>query len=156
MALSPMPENILPSGADTVLTISGLGGFQYQARGLTQTLSVIKQTQQSARTINGALRDISNPVFRKYESKITCTDINAPPLDNLWPGMVVTVDCAAILCYKTGNPGSPFHSEVSGSSWSLGAFTFYRPILSMMVMNLNQSFEEWKADFVWELDLEEV
>ena len=28
-------ENILPAGSDTLLTISGLGGFQYQARGLT-------------------------------------------------------------------------------------------------------------------------
>jgi hypothetical protein len=153
---SPTPENVLPAGADTVLTISGLGGFQYQARGLSQTLSVIKQAQQQVRTINAGLLDISNPAFRKYASKISCTDINAPPLDNLWPGMIVSVDCASILCYKTGNTGSPLRPEVSGSSWSLGAFTFYRPILSMMVMNIDQTFEEWKSDFQWSIDLEEV
>jgi hypothetical protein len=154
--LSPQPENILPSGADTVLTISGLGGFQYQARGLSQSLKVIKQTQQQFRTINGALRDLSNHAFRKYESEIACTDINAPPLDGLFPGMVVTVQCAAILSYKTGNSGSPWRNAVSGSEWSLGEYTFYRPELEMMVIDLDENFEEWKSDFQWKLKLEEV
>jgi|ERR1019366_7974210 hypothetical protein len=155
MALSPAPENTLPAGADTVLTISGLG-FQYQARGLSQTLSVIKEAMQQQRTINGSLIDISNPIFRKYASKITCTDINAPPFDGLWPGMVVTVHCAAVLCYRTGNPGSPHRPEVSGSSWTLGDMTFYRPVLEMMVGEQSESFDEWKSDFQWDLPLEEV
>lgn len=107
MALSPLPENVLPANADTLLVISGLGGFRYQARGLSQTLATIKQTQQQVRTINGSLRDISNHAFRKYSSEITCKDINAPPLDDLFPGDEVTVDCAAVLSYKTGNVGSP-------------------------------------------------
>ena len=154
MSLSPMPENVLPAGADTVLTISGLGGFQYQARGLSQTLGLIKSAEP-ARTINGRLRDITNPAFRKYASKITCTDINAPPLDGLFRGHVVTVECAAVLCYKTGNIGSPFRQEVSGSSWTLGDMTFYRPVLEMVVMDLSENFEEWKSDFQWDLSLEE-
>lgn len=156
MALSPAPENVLPAGADTVLTISGLGGFQYQARGLTQTLAIIKQSQQQFRTINGSLRDLSNHAFRKYESQITCTDINAPPLDGLFPGDVVTVECAAILSYATGRVGSPNRPEVSGAGWSLGGYTFYRPVLEMMVMDLNEGFEEWKSDYQWTLKLEEV
>lgn len=148
-------ENVLPAGADTVLTITGLGGFQYQARGLSQALVLVRNAEP-VRTINGRLKDVSNHAFRKYASKITCTDINAPPLDGLFRGDVVTVECAAVLCYKTGNPGSPFRSEVSGSSWTLNAFTFYRPVLEMMVMNLSQNFEEWKSDFQWSVDLEEV
>lgn len=156
MTTSPQIENVLPTGADTVLTISGLGGFQYQARGLTQSLTIIKGLAEPVRTINGGLRDISNPSFRKYASEITCTDINAPPLDGLFRGMTVMVGCAVTLGYKTGNPGSPNKSEVSGSSWSLGAMTFYRPLLEMMVMDLNESFEEWKSDFQWKLSLEEV
>lgn len=148
-------ENVLPAGADTVLTITGLGGFQYQARGLSQTLAIIKSTDP-VRTINGRLVDISNHAFRKYESKITCTDINAPPLDNLHRGDIVMVECAAVLCYRTGHPGSPGRPEVSGSSWTLGAFTFYRPVMEMMVMSLSESFAEWKSDFQWSLDLEEV
>src|SRR3974390_1139586 len=97
-------EGILPGGADTLLVISGLK-FLYSARGLTQTLDVISQTKQQARTINGQLIDVSNPAFRKYLSKITCTDVDAPPIDNLWPGMEVTVQCALELCYESGNPG---------------------------------------------------
>lgn len=154
--LSPQPENILPAGADTVLTISSLGGFQYQARNLSQTLAVIKEASQAVRTINAALRDVSNHAFRKYESEISCTDINAPPLDGLFPGNIVTVQCASILCYKTGNPGSPHRNEVSGASWTLGEFSFYHPVLEMMVIDVNENFEEWKSDFQWKLKLAEV
>src|ERR1039458_8090577 len=96
---------------DTLLSISGFGSMLYQARGLTQTLEVIKAANQRERTIGGVLVDISNPIFRKYSSKITCTDVDAPPLDNIWPGMTVTVHCAASLCYPTGRSGSPARTE---------------------------------------------
>lgn len=150
------PENVLPSGADTLLTISGFGNMLYQARGLTQTLEVIQEASDLDRSVNGTLVDLSNPVFRKYRSKITCTDVDAPPLDNVWPGMIVEVQCAVSLCYPTGNPGSPARNEVSGASYTQGSFTFYRPVLKMRVMTLSQSFEEWKADLAWVLQLEEV
>lgn len=149
-------ENVLPSGADTLLTISGLGGFQFQARGLTQSLEVIEASKQYKRTINGALKDVSNPAFRKYASKITCTDVDTPPLDNLWPGMEVVVHCAAGLCYLTGNPGSPDRDVVSGSDYVQGAYTFYRPVLRMLVTSPALHFDEWKASNQWELDLEEI
>jgi hypothetical protein len=151
-------EMIAPvSGSnDTLLQISGLGTLLYQARGLTQTLEVIGAAKQQERTINGVLVDISNPQFRKYASKISCTDSAAPPLDNLWPGMTVYVDCAAELCYLTGNPGSPARPEVSGSSHTEGNFTFYRPIMEMLVQNVTQHLDEWKAAIGWDLDLEEV
>ncbi len=151
-----MPEGVLPANADTLLTITGLGGFQYQARNLTQTLDPIPQIKQQVRTINAVMIDISNPAFRKYLSKITCTDVDAPPLDNLWPGMTVTVDCAVELVYLSGNPGSPFKPESSGSSYVQGHYTHYRPRLVMMVTDLKRTFDEWKHDNGWELDLEEV
>lgn len=154
--LSPLPENVLPAGADSLLTILGLGDFQYQARGLSQSLVPIKHSQHQVRTINARMRDISNHAFRKYASEVTCTDINAPPFDGLFPGDVVTVHCAAILCYKTGRLGSPIRVPVSGSEWVLGAFTFYHPVMEMMVMDFSENFEEWKADFQWKLSLEEV
>lgn len=149
-------ENILPSGVDTLLTISGLGGFQYQARGLTQTMTVIPEATDNERSVNGTLINLANPIFQKYKSKITCTDVDAPPLDNLWPGMQVTVDCAVSFCYANGNPGSPFRPQVSGSSYTQGSFTFYRPVLEMLVMTLTQNFDEWKGDNGWTLELEEV
>jgi hypothetical protein len=149
-------ENALPAGSDTLLVISGLGGFQYQARGLTQTLEVIKQSISQERTINGKLVDISNPIFRKYSSKITCTDVDAPPLDGLFPGETVLVHCAASLCFLNGNIGSPFRTVVSGSEYTQGHYTFYRPVLTMMVMSLQEHFEEWKSSVGWDLDLEEI
>lgn len=150
----PTFENILPSGADTLLTISGLGGFLYQARGLSQTISPIRQSQQLARTVNAKLIDMSAPQFQMYASKITCNDVNAPPFDGIWPGTLVTVHCAASLCYPVG--GTAGRPEVSGSSYTEGHMTFYRPVLQMRVVNFNFTFDEWQAKNGWELELEET
>lgn len=151
-----MYENILAQNADTALTISGLGGFQYQARGLAQTMNVIAATKQQVRDINANLLDISNPAFRKFASKVTCTDVDAPPLDGLFPGMIVTVDCAIEFAYLNGNPGSPYRNEVSGSSYTQGNYTFYRPSLMMMVLDVTHHLDEWRRDNGWTIDLEEV
>lgn len=149
-------ENILPTDADTLLTISVFGSLQYQARGLTQTLEPIKESMQLQRTVNGTLVDISNPIFRKYASHISCSDVDAPPIDNLWVGMEVTVGCAVSLSYQTGNSGSPYKPEVSGSSYIQGSFTFYRPLLDMRIMSISQSFDEWKCATSWNIELEEI
>lgn len=151
-------ESIVPVGLtnDTLLTISGLGTMLYQARGLTQSLEVIGASKNQSRTINGALIDMSNPIFRKYLSKIVCTDSSAPPIDNLWPGLTVTVECAAELAYLTGHPGSPARQEVSGSSRVQGNFTYYRPVMTMLIQDVNQHLDEWKSDIQWQIDLEEV
>src|ERR1019366_9958425 len=105
--------------SDTLLYITGFGEMLYQARGLTQTLAVISEAKDQERSITGKLIDLSNPAFRKYSTKLTCTDINAPPLDNVWPGMTVLIHCASYLCYKSGNYGSPARPVVSGSSYIL-------------------------------------
>jgi hypothetical protein len=150
-------ENVLPSGADTLLTISGQGGFQYQARGLTQRFYIIKEAIQIRRTINGVAVDVSNPAFRLYGTRITCTDVDAPPLDNLFPGAIIEIGCAAELCYLTGNPGSPGREAVSGSVYVQGNYTFYRPVLTCMVIEPDPgAFEEWKAAYQWGLQAEEV
>lgn len=149
-------ENVLPDGADTLLTISAFGSLLFQGRGLTQTLEPIKESVQLQRTVNGTLVDISNPIFRKYTSRITCSDVDPPPLDNLWAGMEVTVGCAVVLCYATGNSGSPFKPEVSGSSYVDGSFTFYRPLLDMRISAINESFDEWKCATSWTIELEEI
>ena len=141
---------------DTLLTISSFGTLLYSARGLTQTWATIKEASSQEYDNNGVLVDLSNPAFQQYETTITCTDISAPPLDNVWPGMTVTVGCTAYLCYPTGRSGSPARDVVSGSDFVLGAFTFYRPLLTMLIRDFHEAFEEWKADFSWELDLEEV
>jgi Neuraminidase (sialidase) len=151
-------ENILPANADTILSISSFGNMLYQARGLTQTLSVIGEATQQERTINGTLVDISAAQFRKYSSKINSpNDVNAPPLDGVFPGMVVTVQCAVGLAYLTSGGNGPHHRpEVSGSTYTDGAYTFYRPELTMMVKTVETQFDEWKNVVGWSIELEEV
>lgn len=151
-------ENILPAGSDTILTISSFGNLMFQARGLTQTLSVIGAATQQERTINGNLVDISAAQFRKYASKITVpSEVDTPPLDGVFPGMTVTVGCAVGLAYLTTGGNGPNHRpEVSGSSYVQGAYTFYRPELTMMIKTVETQFDEWKNVVGWTLELEEV
>jgi hypothetical protein len=140
--------------ATTLLTLSGDGIAPYSARGLTQSLKPIAASQNMRRTINGDLLDTASAQFRKYESTISCTDQQAPALDGIWPGMTLTVGCAAELCYKTG--GTAERTPVSGSSRTDGDFTFYRPSLTMRVRDFQESLDEWNAQTGWTLELEEV
>lgn len=150
-------ENVLPANSDTLLVISSFGNMLYQARGLTQTLPVISAATQLERTINGTLIDLSAAQFRKYTSKIDVpSEVNAPPLDGIFPGMEVTVQCVVSLSYVTGRLGSPNRPVVSGSMWSEGAYTFYRPELTMRVRSIETHFDEWKNVVGWSLELEEI
>lgn len=154
---SPILEGVLPSGSDTLLTISSFGNMIYQARGLTQTLEPIGAASQLERTINGVLVDLSAPQFRKYQSKITVGDeVEHPPLDNIWPGQEVIVQCAIQLVYPVGRSGSPLRPAVSGSTFTENGFVFYRPVLTMRVRSFEQHLDEWKRQVGWTLDLEEV
>jgi hypothetical protein len=45
---------------------------------------------------------------------------------------------------------------VSGSSRVQGGFTYYRPQMTMMVLDIRSSFAEWQGNFDWQVDLEEV
>lgn len=130
----------------------------YQARGLSQTLEVIGEASQLERTINGTLVDLSAPQFRKYASKISApSDVNAPPLDGVFPGMHVTVQCVVALSYLTSGGNGPHHrTPVSGSTYTEGAYTFYRPELEMRVKAAETHFDEWKNIVGWTLDLEEI
>jgi len=153
----PTFENILPANADTILSISSFGDMLYQARGLSQTLEVIGAATQLERTINGTLVDLSAAQFRKYSSKINVpSDVNAPPLDNIFPGREVTVQCAIGLSFLTGTPGLPHRPAVSGSTFTEGAYTFYRPELVMLIKSVTTQFDEWKNVVGWSIELEEV
>lgn len=151
-------ENVLPVNSDTILSISSFGNMLYQARGLSQTLTVIGEATQQERTINGNLVDISAAQFRKYASTINSpSDVDAPPLDGVFPGMTVIVECVVGLAFLTSGGNGPAHRpEVSGSSYTQGSYTFYRPVLTMMVKHVETQLDEWKNVVGWKLDLEEV
>jgi hypothetical protein len=140
---------------ETLLVLSGIGVAPYSARGLEQTLQPIDGAAQLRRTINGALRNLSETQLRKFTSTITGSDQLSPAVNGIWPGKTVTVDCIAELCYPTAS-GSADRSVVSGSSRVEGAMTYYRPQLSMMVTEWQLREDEYGRQVSWTLQLEEV
>lgn len=141
--------------ADTLLVISGNGVAPYSARGLKQSLEPIAASIKLERDVNGNLADLSIPEMRKYKSKISCTDVNAPAFAGIYPGTVVTVDCTWELGYPTSTPAMQDRTAVPGSSRVEGDYTYYRPRLTMVVMNFNDEFVEYDGTNGWELELEE-
>ena len=140
--------------SDTLLVITGLI-TPFSARGLRQTITPISQAIQMRRTVNGALVDLSVPAMRKYESTISADDQSVPALNGVWPGAQVTVDCVAELAYLTAT-GTPDRPVVPDSSRVSGAWTFYRPRLTMRVMEYQTQVDEWNAVVGWTMRLEEV
>lgn len=147
-----MPD--LPAGETTLLALS-FGLPPFSARGLKQSLEPINAAGQVRRTINGELIDFSDTAFQKYRSTITGGDQQPPAFDDLWVGRIVTVECMAELGY-IAHTGSPGRSAVPGSTRTEGDYTFYRPLLTMMVTGLRQTTDEYDAETDWQLDLEEV
>lgn len=145
----------------TLLVITPLSGratptlTPYSARGLTQTLTQIDAPAPTIlRDINGTLVDVSPPQFEKYKSSITCKDRESPSLDNTWRGQMVTVDCVKELSYPAG--GTPSREVVPGSDREENHIAYYRPRLTMRIMNVNTGQDEYGADCNWQADLEEV
>ena len=139
----------------TNLALTGIGVAPYSARGLRQSLTPIPQAAVLARTVNGALVDLSLPSFRKYATTITGSDQLAPVCDGVWPGKQVVVDCIAELSYVTAG-GTPARAVVSGSSREEGAITYYRPQLTMRVTSFTAEEDEWGRAVNWTMTLEEV
>lgn len=138
----------------TLLSLSGAGLPDYAARGLTQTLTPITAGRQIVRDINGGLHDWSNSSFFKYASVITGADIDPPALDGIWPGLLLNVCCICELAYLTSG-GTAQRNVVSGSSRVSGPYTFYRPLLTMRILNFSTSTDEYGAAVSWSLELEE-
>ncbi|RWF44302.1 MAG: hypothetical protein EOS65_02690 [Mesorhizobium sp.] len=144
----------------TLLRLDPIGIPPYSARNINQTLDPIDSAAQLARTVNGEMIDMSDgTTFRKYKSTISCTDQQMPALSGIWPGMTLTVDCVAELCYLTAT-GSPERdladTTADPATRTEGNFTFYRPKLTMMVVAFSTNITEWDCDLAWRLDLEEV
>jgi len=139
----------------TLLRLTGVGVPPYSARGLTQTLAPIQQASQNKRTVNGALKDISFPGFRKYRSAISGGDQQPPNVDGIWPGLTITVDCISELQYTTIG-GAPARTIVRAGAPPIGLYTLYRPRLTMKILGFNVSTDEYGAQVSWAMDLEEV
>lgn len=147
-----------PSETETTqLAFSGPGIQPYSGRDLTQTLELDDSVGIVERTVNGAMVDLTQPQFRLYKSTISCTDVMAPAFEGIWPGQILTVDCAIVFSYKTAG-GSPSRPVVAGSSYVVGDYTFYRPQLTMMVLpgSPKRTYGEYRAENGWSIDLAEL
>lgn len=161
---APVPGQV----ANTILVLSydGVGEAPgvnpYSARALHQTLDLIDAARSMnggtgilRRTVNGELVDVSAHQMRKYHSEITGNDQGAPALDNLWAGVVLQVSCAAELAYVTATETAA-RPIVPGSQRVEGDYTYYRPLLTMMVSDRTVDRDEWGAVTSWKLALDEV
>jgi hypothetical protein len=143
-------------GSDsTLLRVNGFALSPYATRGLSQTLNPISSTADLRRTVNGDLRNFSDDVFQKFASTITGSDQRPPSIDGVWPGALVTVECAVELSFITAS-GAPTREMVDYASRQEGDLTYYRPLLDMMVISFDQSFDEYNAAWSWNIVMEEV
>lgn len=148
----------------TLLVISGVGIPPYSARGITQTFQPIAASVSMRRTVNGALKDISDPLFQKYATTISCSDMDSPAIDGVWPGLQVSVDWVAELAVEGEfeetsegvSEGSLGRTPVPGSVRVADGFTFYRPRMTMLITSHNVNRDEWGAVTGWSMALEEV
>jgi len=149
-----------------IIPLSGAVGpllTPYSVRGITQTLAPISSAAGGGsalgtwmrRDINGTLVRCAPPQFRKYAATVTCTDQSSPAFDDVWLGTVVTFQSAVELSYATIG-GAPFRTPVDGSERVENDFTFYRPQMTMMITEIENSMAEWRAEFVWKISLQEV
>ncbi len=141
---------------NTLLIMTPIGVPLYSARGLTQSLTPVREAKPApVRTINGEARFLGGSQMRKYDSVITCTDHNAPPFSGLWPGDTVVVDCVCELSYADVTGAAAERTEVEDSERTVGGFVLYRPRIEFLVVDFNQTFNEYGAEYVWQLTLTE-
>ena len=131
-----------------------MGVPPYSARGLSEKLSPVPASQQLRRTINGNLVDFSSEQFRKFQVSISGSDQDPPALNAVWPGTELVVDCISEIAYESST-GGPDRQEVAGSIREADSFTYYRPQLTMKVVNFQLDKDEYGAQISWTLDLEE-
>ena len=150
----------LPTAFDIVVvdTTGAPGVNPFSARGLKGTLQPIAAAQgidKLRRTVNGTLISIAAPQMWKYRLDVSGEDVAPAALDGLWVGMQATVDCHVELAFLTAG-GSASRPMVPGSERFDGDYTYYRPQLLMLIVELETSTDEWAASVSWSMTLEEV
>lgn len=121
---------------NTLLELTGIDLGDYSVRGLTLSIRPVSSGPLQ-RDINGLLHDLTLEQFRKYELTISCTDHEAPDLDDVWHGKEVTVTCLpkTLMGLSDGSTdGNPL-------------------TMNCMVTDWENSPEEWNASVAWTLKL---
>lgn len=118
----------------TVLELTGIDLGSYAARDLTLEMQPI-DPGELAFDANGTLHDLTMPQFRKYRFTISCTDIDAPELDDVWKGKLVSI---TILPYSGLAPADTDDNQQS---------------FDCMVVDWTTSNQEWPRQTGWSLQL---
>jgi hypothetical protein len=86
---------------------------------------------------------------------LTCTDQEAPALAGIWPGKAFVFHSIATLSYPTAEPAKKERDSVPDSEYVVGDFTFYRPILNLVVYSWQTGIEEYGREINWKLEAQE-
>lgn len=148
----------------SILRLVGMGIPPYSARGIAESLEPISESEQLRRTINGSLKDLSDPTHRKYGLSLSATDVDPPAVEGVWPGLQVVVDVVTEMALlgefevdsEGGSEPAFDRPVVPGSARTADGFTFYRPRLTMRIRRFNVNRDEWGAVTSWTMQLEEV
>ncbi|OJV47958.1 MAG: hypothetical protein BGO28_03780 [Alphaproteobacteria bacterium 43-37] len=168
---------------DIKLIIEGGGGEPlFSAAHCTQEFSLVRQGMLT-RTVNGEMVYLGNADHQKYITQIRGKDSHAPALENLWRGREVIVHCIQFLTQEIASgvnevvlsklpcPQSirvlgfegdtPVHhiSEKAiflETESSHKRFLRYRPLLKMMVVDVEMSIQEKQNLIEWSIHLEEI
>lgn len=154
------------------------------ARGIDVDVSPI-DAGELRRTVNGSLKNLSNPLFRKLKISLAHSGGRVPTLVGLWRGMSVTVHLpdpveqlpvpgtptTAVLA-RQPVPGSVRGVTVDGvdispsssstsAPWNVTfaepvAFVAYRPIVQCLIASWSRSENDWGRSASWSVELEEV
>lgn len=138
------------------------------------------------RTWNGDLIDLTRPEHRKYDLRVSASGMRSPPLDHVWRGQSIEVDCidtlrqfdvsttitlerdpvpGSVAAYRVDHANATHAAipvlSVSGRDVTLDAFSGtavveYRPRLQMKLVAFNRQSAEWDAEERWNLELLEA
>jgi hypothetical protein len=99
---------------------------------------------------NGVGIDLSHVQFELLETLITCTDIDAPMLNNAWRGQKVQIDFPCERSYPVG--GTADRPAVAGSTpRTANGIVYYRPTLLMIVTMVHSVEREFRHKYSWQL-----
>jgi hypothetical protein len=133
----------------TDIVFSGLGFPDYAARGVEVEVTPVQQSKQLRRNVNGALRDVSDPVFQKYQVRITGKDQQFPDLGGVWPGMQVTVTTPVVWHWSA--------TGATGATAPTGyGYTGVAVQITGLITDFTATRDEWAADAGWNITIEEV
>jgi hypothetical protein len=138
-----MPLTYKLSG--TLLQIDEIDFSDYAVRELTMTLAPIVTGNELVRNVDGGLMDWSSPQFQKFQSTITCADLDPPAFMDIWPGKIVHVRCVPGLMESSSGGSTAGLLDTDGTL-----------SLIMMVSAWTSSRDDWGAMTSWQLDLKEV